>query len=235
MPFSRDSIMLPALLPVIVVHRTELPRLSLDYTRRARGGAATHVTLQRLNVQLRETRIDPAVRRGKRKALFSEQALVTADLLTLGRGEAGGRAGPAARRTSPTRRWRWTRSSWDHRSPMRTGSRHRKGGSDLIRFHLDSARFKGVDYRRLGEHRGRDRGAAARCSMGSGSTCCRTSAFPPVRRADAHVTAAMGRVTRSAAGAGHHHHRRRKDRLQRACRRPCQGGRDDAGNRCRPR
>ena len=142
MPFSRDSIVLPALLPVIVVHRTELPRLSLDYTRRARGGATTHVTLQRLNIQLRETRIDPAVRRGKRKALFSEQALVTADLLTLGgtkqavvlgrlRGNLTDSTlaldaivlGPPA-----------SDADWIKAQERR---------SDLIRFHLDSARFRG--------------------------------------------------------------------------------------------
>ena len=153
MSFVRDSIMLPALLPIIVVHSTEMPRLSLDYTRRARGGATTHVTLQRLNIQLRETRIDPAVRPGKRKPLFSEQALVTADLLTLGGAKQAvvlGRVrgnltdstlaldaivlGPPASDAD------WVKAQ---------GQR-----SDLIRFHLDSARFKGVDYRRLGSAEG---------------------------------------------------------------------------------
>jgi len=135
------------------VHGTELPRLSLDYSRRGRGGATTHFTLQRLSIQLRETRIDPGVRPRDRKPLFSEQAVVTADLLTLGGEEQAvvlGRlrgnltdstlaldaivVGPPASDAD------WLKAQ--------------KRRSDLIRFHLDSARFKGVDYRRLGSAEG---------------------------------------------------------------------------------
>ena len=80
-PFVRDSIELPALLPTIILQKSELPRVSLDYRRRVRGGAETRVHLERLNVQLRGTRIDPSVPPEVRRPLFSDQAVVTADTL----------------------------------------------------------------------------------------------------------------------------------------------------------
>ena len=79
-----DSIHLPSVLPVIVIHGTELPNISLDYTRRASDSSEMHVTLERLTLVLRETRIDPAVPPKARRPLFSEQAIVSATALEVG-------------------------------------------------------------------------------------------------------------------------------------------------------
>lgn len=153
-PFVRDSIQLPLLLPTIILQRIELPRVSLDYTRRVRGGAETHVHLERLAVQLRETRIDPSVPPEARRPLFSDQAVVVADSLeVVGGKERAIRLGRLrANLTDSTLSLDsitvgppQSDAEWLKAQPKRT---------DLIRFHLDSARFHGVDYRRLGSIEG---------------------------------------------------------------------------------
>ena len=153
-PFVRDSIELPALLPVITFQKTELPRVTLDYSRRTRAGVESHIRLERLALQLRETRVDPAVPPEKRKPLFSEEALLTADTLAV-----------QGHKLQPTvlgrLRMNFTDSTLLINSvvvgPRQSDAewiRERKTRADLIRMRLDSARFSGVDYRRLGSIEG---------------------------------------------------------------------------------
>lgn len=148
-PFLRDSLQLPALLPIFVLDRTELPAMSLDYTRRSRSGAETHVTLERLSIALTGTRLDPAIPPRSRKPLFSERAVVSADTLeVLGSKQQSAVLGHM--------RLSLTDSTLSLDSVV-VGPRQsdeewvkaQKVRSDRIRFQLDSARFRGVDYRRL--------------------------------------------------------------------------------------
>ncbi len=149
MQFVRDSVALPALVPVILVHRTELPRLSLEYTRRSRSGAETHVSLDRLAIGLTGTRIDPAVPARARRVLFSEEAIITADTLNvLDSDQQSVRLGhmrlsltdSTLMLDSVVVQPRQTDAEWVKAQEQR---------KDRIRFRLDSARIRGVDYRRL--------------------------------------------------------------------------------------
>ena len=148
-PFLRDSLTLPALVPRIEITETQLPRLSLAYARRGAGGYITRVSLERLAIALHNTRIDEAGSGRGRKPLFSESAVVTADTLQVSNNKQQsivlGRAhlnltdstlvvdsivaGP-----------RETDAEW-----IKLQKRRR----DLIRMRIDSVRFQGVDYRRL--------------------------------------------------------------------------------------
>jgi len=149
-----DSIHLPGSVPVIVVHGTELPRVSIDYTRRSGDSSEVHLTLERLALTLRETRIDPSVPRKARRPLFSEQAIVTAlalDVLgerdrvvKLGRLRADLTDSTLALDSIVIGPWQ-SDAEWVKLQKQRR---------DLIRIQLDSARFRGVDYRRLGSIEG---------------------------------------------------------------------------------
>ena len=153
-PFVRDSIQLPALLPTIILERTELPRLSLDYRRRVRGGAETRVILERLNVQLRGTRIDPSVPPEARRPLFSDQAVVSADSLeVVGGTERAIRFGRLRGNLTDSTLSLDSIIMGPPQSDAEWVKAQRKR-TDLIRLQLDSARFQGVDYRRLGSIEG---------------------------------------------------------------------------------
>lgn len=144
-----DSIHLPSLLPVIVIHGTELPNISLDYTRRASDSSEMRVHLQRLTLVLRETRIDPGVPPKARRSLFSEQAIVSATALEVGNEARSIMFGQM--------RANLTDSTLALDSvvigPTLTDAewvKQQKRRKDLIRMQLDSARFRGLNYRRLG-------------------------------------------------------------------------------------
>ncbi|MBP2648519.1 MAG: hypothetical protein H6Q77_2143 [Gemmatimonadetes bacterium] len=153
-PFVRDSIELPALLPTIILRKTELPRVSLDYRRRVRGGAETRVHLERLNVQLRGTRIDPSVPPEARRPLFSDQAVVTADTLKVVEGTD--RAVMLGRLRANLTDSTLALDSIIMGPPQSDAEwvKAQQKRTDLIRLQLDSARFHGVDYRRLGSIEG---------------------------------------------------------------------------------
>ena len=153
-PFVRDSIQLPMLLPTIILQRTELPRVSLDYTRRVRGGAETRVHLERLAVQLRATRIDPSVPPEARRPLFSEEAVVTADTLRVVGGTE--RAVMLGRLRASLTDSTLSLDSIIMGPPQSDAEwvKAQRKRTDLIRLQLDSARFQGVDYRRLGSIEG---------------------------------------------------------------------------------
>jgi len=148
-----DSIHLPSLLPVIVIHGTELPNISLDYTRRASDSSEMHVTLQQLTLVLRGTRIDPAVPPKARRSLFSEQAIVSANALEVGSEAQSIKFGQMRANLTdstlaldsvvigPT----LTDAEWVKQQKQR---------KDLIRIQLDSARIRGLNYRRLGSVEG---------------------------------------------------------------------------------
>ncbi len=153
LPLVSDSIHLPALLPIIVIRNTELPNISLDYTRRGTDSAESHVTLERLGLVLRETRIDPAVPPKARRPLFSRQALLSATALEMGNEERSVLLGQV--------RANLTDSTLAIDSfvvgptmPDAEWVKAQKQRKDLIRLELDSARFRGVDYRRLGSVEG---------------------------------------------------------------------------------
>ena len=148
-PLVSDSIHLPSVLPVIVVHGTELPNISLDYTRRARDSSEMRLTLERLSLVLRETRIDPAVPPKARRPAFSEQAIVSATALEAGTEAQSILFGQV--------RANLTDSTLALDSvvigPTVTDAewlKQQKKRRDLIRIQVDSARFRGVNYRRLG-------------------------------------------------------------------------------------
>lgn len=152
-PLVSDSIHLPALLPVIVVHGTELPNMSIDYTRRASDSSETHVSLERLGLVLRETRIDPAVPPKARRPLFSDQALVSATALEVGSKQRSILLGRVrANLTDST----LAIDSVVIGPPMTDAEwlKLQKTRRDLIRMQLDSARIRGVNYRRLGSIEG---------------------------------------------------------------------------------
>ena len=152
-PLVSDSIHLPSMLPVIVVHGTELPNISLDYTRRARDSSEMRITLERLSLVLRETRIDPAVPPKARRSLFSQQAIVSATALEAGNEARSILFGQV--------RANLTDSTLALDSvvigPTLTDAewlKQQKQRKDLIRIHLDSVRLRGVNYRRLGSIEG---------------------------------------------------------------------------------
>ena len=153
MPLVSDSIHLPSVLPLILVHNTELPNISLDYTRRATDSSEMHVTLERLGLVLRETRIDPAVPPKARRPLFSKQALVSATSLEVGNEDRSVLFGQM--------RANLTDSTLALDSvvvgptlPDAEWFRQQKQRRDLVRMQLDSARLRGIDYRRLGSIEG---------------------------------------------------------------------------------
>jgi hypothetical protein len=153
MPLVSDSIHLPSVLPLILVHNTELPNISLDYTRRASDSSEMHVTLERLGLVLRETRIDPAVPPKARRPLFSKQALVSATALEVGNEDRSVMFGQM--------RANLTDSTLALDSvvvgptlPDAEWFRQQKLRRDLVRMQLDSARLRGIDYRRLGSIEG---------------------------------------------------------------------------------
>jgi hypothetical protein len=152
-PLVSDSIHLPSILPLIVVHNTELPNISLEYTRRASDSSETHVSLERLGLVLRETRIDPAVPPKARRPMFSAQALLSATALEVGSEQQSILLGQVRANLTdstlaidsvvigpPMADAEWLKLQ-DHRR-------------DLIRMELDSARFRGLNYRRLGSVEG---------------------------------------------------------------------------------
>ena len=220
-PFVRDSIQLPVLLPTIILQRTELPRVSLDYTRRSSGVAPRRrVHLERLAVQLRATRIDPSVPPEARRPLFSEEAVVTADTLkVVGGTEQAVMLGRLRASLTDSTLSLDSIIVGPPQSDAEWVKAQRKR-TDLIRLQLDSARFQGVDYRRLGSIEGAilvrratlhgfklDVLSDKRLPGRSGAQQRRT----PQQWVASH---------RAAAGGGHRDHRRRTDRLQRARGRP---------------
>ena len=148
-----DSIHLPSLLPVIVIHGTELPNISLDYRRRASDSSQMHVTLQQLTLVLRGTRIDPGVPPKARRSLFSDEAIVSATALEVGSEARSIKFGQMRANLTdstlaldsvvigPT----LTDAEWVKQQKQR---------KDLIRIQLDSARIRGLNYRRLGSVEG---------------------------------------------------------------------------------
>lgn len=126
----------------------------MAYARRGAGGNITRVSLERLAIALRDTRIDGASSPRTRKPLFSESAVVTADTLQVSNSKQQsivlGRvhlnltdstllldsvvAGP-----------RESDAEWIKLQKQRR---------DLIRLRVDSARLEGVDYRRLASAEG---------------------------------------------------------------------------------
>ncbi len=148
-PILGDSLHLPGAIPVIIVGRTSLPRLALQFTQRFADSTASVFDLQRLAIELRNTRIDPSVPLERRRPLMSEVALLSADTLqVLGSGQTAFSMGRL--------RVNLTDSSVALDSvrlgpvqPDAEWTRQQKVRRDRVRVTLDSARFHGVDFAKL--------------------------------------------------------------------------------------
>ena len=200
-PLVSDSIHLPVMLPVIVVHGTELPNISLDYTRRARDSSEMRITLERLSLVLRETRIDPAVPPKARRSLFSEQAIVSATALEAGNEARSILFGQV--------RANLTDSTLALDSvvigPTLTDAewlKQQKQRKDLIRIQLDSAAVPRGQLPPPGKHRGRRRGQADRGVRLQGA---RHQLQGPAGRPE-EAAAVAAAVHGRPRPAGHHRH-----------------------------